>query len=71
MYERWSKNNLINEILRLNRLIDVLEDPELQHRERAVAAPARKDAEKYHPEDLVPRDVGGGFTVLLPPNYKE
>lgn len=71
MYERWSKNNLINEILRLNRLIDVLEDPELQHRERVVATPVCKAVEKYRPEDLVPRDVGGGFTVLVPPNYEE
>lgn len=82
-YERWSRSNLINEILRLESKVETL----LQEREgvRTVAEKVGRDCwhemmsarrdlpsepRTYAPEELEPVDLGGGITVLVPPTAK-
>ena len=82
-YERWSRSNLINEILRLERKVETI----LQEREEARTVAEKVGRDRWHemmsarrdlpseprtyaPEELEPVDLGGGFTVLVPPRVQ-
>jgi hypothetical protein len=78
-YERWSKNNLINEILRLKKLNEGLlmslsartsQSSGRDEWHKTMAKARGGEVRVYAREDLVPVDLGGGFTVLVPPDVQ-